>query len=409
MRLLFHWTPCILALAIICFVLEHRDSNAAKSRLRQAKQRQGQGQVKKAYTRVLGLLWGHKNMPKWQRTILNWNLTDQLSGSQYMQNLYKNLSTDENNSQRFNVANVTTTKPVRGVDTIMGIQNDASDNKMMSTSDYNMRFKFDFTANMKGNESVEAAEFHLYKDISRYTWMQNKSFLVEVFLVTVPGKPSQLHTRLGARVVNGWETGWYTFDVTDTVKLWILSPKNNYGLELSVTSLNYPNPIRVRPANEFGFISFKGAYQKRPFIVSFFQGDPTERPAIYHASERRRRSVFTPTKMRYINRAGMKACRVRRLYVDFHALRWENWIIAPDGYEASFCDGACTYSMLNPRNASNHAIVQSLVNMFNPDTAPTACCAPTKVTAISVLYYDDKKNVILKKFKDMVVKSCGCH
>jgi bone morphogenetic protein 7 len=40
---------------------------------------------------------------------------------------------------------------------------------------------------------------------------------------------------------------------------------------------------------------------------------------------------------------------------------------------------------------------------------PKPCCAPTKLSAISVLYYLDDANVNLKKYKNMVVKSCGCH
>lgn len=44
-----------------------------------------------------------------------------------------------------------------------------------------------------------------------------------------------------------------------------------------------------------------------------------------------------------------------------------------------------------------------------PDNVPKPCCAPTKLNAISVLYFDDSSNVILKKYRNMVVRSCGCH
>lgn len=40
---------------------------------------------------------------------------------------------------------------------------------------------------------------------------------------------------------------------------------------------------------------------------------------------------------------------------------------------------------------------------------PKPCCAPTKLIPISVLYHIDESNVNLKKYKNMVVKSCGCH
>ncbi|KAL8220351.1 UNVERIFIED_CONTAM: hypothetical protein K2H54_044148 [Gekko kuhli] len=50
----------------------------------------------------------------------------------------------------------------------------------------------------------------------------------------------------------------------------------------------------------------------------------------------------------------------------------------------------------------------SPVHLMKPDTVPKACCAPTKLSATSVLYYDSNNNVILKKHRNMVVKTCGC-
>ena len=49
------------------------------------------------------------------------------------------------------------------------------------------------------------------------------------------------------------------------------------------------------------------------------------------------------------------------------------------------------------------------VHFINPDTVPKPCCAPTQLNAISVLYFDDSSNVILKKYRNMVVRACGCH
>lgn len=59
-------------------------------------------------------------------------------------------------------------------------------------------------------------------------------------------------------------------------------------------------------------------------------------------------------------------------------------------------------------NATNHAIVQSLVHLMHPPKYPKPCCAPTKLNPISVLYVPNDNNVCLKKYKRMVVKSCGC-
>ena len=88
---------------------------------------------------------------------------------------------------------------------------------------------------------------------------------------------------------------------------------------------------------------------------------------------------------------------------------FQDWIIAPNGYEAFYCSGECNFPLNAHMNATNHAIVQTLVHLMNPSQVPKPCCAPTKLTSISVLYFLDDSNVILKKYKNMVVKSCGCH
>ena len=87
----------------------------------------------------------------------------------------------------------------------------------------------------------------------------------------------------------------------------------------------------------------------------------------------------------------------------------QDWIIAPEGYSAYYCHGQCAFPLNAHMNATNHAIVQTLVHLMNQLKVPKPCCAPTKLSAISVLYFDDNSNVILKKYKNMVVRACGCH
>lgn len=111
-----------------------------------------------------------------------------------------------------------------------------------------------------------------------------------------------------------------------------------------------------------------------------------------------------------------KICSVRKLHyllTSFDSLFSEpfvqDWIIAPDGYAAFYCSGECNFPLNAHMNATNHAIVQTLVHLINPTAVPKPCCVPTKLTPISVLYFLDDSNVVLKKYKNMVVKSCGCH
>lgn len=40
----------------------------------------------------------------------------------------------------------------------------------------------------------------------------------------------------------------------------------------------------------------------------------------------------------------------------------QDWIIAPEGYAAYYCEGECAFPLNNYMNATNHAIVQTLVS-----------------------------------------------
>ena len=104
-----------------------------------------------------------------------------------------------------------------------------------------------------------------------------------------------------------------------------------------------------------------------------------------------------------------KACQQRSLYVSFKDLNWQDWIIAPEGYQAYYCHGDCDFPLNSHMNATNHAIVQTLTHLMDPEGVPKPCCAPTQHSGISVLYLDESSNVVLKKYRKMVATRCGCH
>lgn len=47
----------------------------------------------------------------------------------------------------------------------------------------------------------------------------------------------------------------------------------------------------------------------------------------------------------------------------------QDWIIAPKGYAANYCDGECAFPLNAHMNATNHAIVQTLVSVGRPGAA----------------------------------------
>lgn len=140
----------------------------------------------------------------------------------------------------------------------------------------------------------------------------------------------------------------------------------------------------------------RSAKQQPPQQASKPQEKPPEKSSFKNHT---RTPVRNPFHQKYCNKHSM--------YVDFNQLKWSDWIIAPDGYEASFCSGECPFPLPPSLNSTNHAIVQMLAHHMNQQI-PKPCCAPTKLQPISVLYFDDYSNVVLKSYRNMIVQSCGC-
>ena len=129
------------------------------------------------------------------------------------------------------------------------------------------------------------------------------------------------------------------------------------------------------------------------------------------SSQRSKRAANRPRRKNRRKHGGRhrdRNCRRHKLYVDFEDVGWNDWIVAPPGYHAYFCHGECPFPMADHLNSTNHAIVQTLVNSVNPGAVPRACCVPTDLSPISMLYLDEQEKVVLKNYKDMVVEGCGC-
>lgn len=106
------------------------------------------------------------------------------------------------------------------------------------------------------------------------------------------------------------------------------------------------------------------------------------------------------------------ACRARRLYVSFREVGWHRWVIAPRGFLANYCQGQCSLPATMPGPggppALNHAVLRALMHSAAPSAAGLPCCVPARLSPISVLFFDNSDNVVLRHYEDMVVDECGC-
>uniref|UniRef100_A0A087XHY1 Bone morphogenetic protein 7a n=1 Tax=Poecilia formosa TaxID=48698 RepID=A0A087XHY1_POEFO len=278
-------------------------------------------------------------------------------------------------------------------------------------------FRFDVSRIPEG-EAITAAEFRIYKDFIQER-DGNETFRVSVYQVLQEPPDSEAALLLlDQRDVWASDDGWLVFDLTATSTLWQLSPEQNLGLHLVLADSkgHKRNPRRA------GLLTGSGPKDKQPFLVVFFKVKAVRFRGARSAPAQKGRQSNRSKQQKAVQEAlkaaeagsdtlglSKEGCKKHELYVSFKELGWQDWIIAPEGYAAYYCEGECAFPLNSDMNATNHAIVQTLVHFINPETVPQPCCAPTQLNGISVLYFDDSSNVILKKYRNMVVRACGCH
>lgn len=200
--------------------------------------------------------------------------------------------------------------------------------------------------------------------------------------------------------------GWLELIVSHGLSMWLTDNRQNKGLFISVHD-EHNQDIRL---DEIGLMNNKGDDEHQPFLVGFFKGQNFVKMGkrikrnTAHNSELLNPLLGSKSQLEIV-----KSCQIQTLYISFKDLKWQDWIIAPDGYGAFFCSGECSFPLNSHMNATNHAIVQTLVHLQNPSKVPKPCCAPIKLSPITVIFFLDDSHVNLKKYKNMVVTSCGCH
>ncbi|XP_051578900.1 protein DVR-1-like [Myxocyprinus asiaticus] len=182
-------------------------------------------------------------------------------------------------------------------------------------------------------------------------------------------------------------------NLTELAESW-RKPNKNYGMQLELQLIDLSNMLEEHAFDTTGVhISQVPEFCTSLVVVSL---NPLQ------CRFRRKRSAS------YLPVTPSNVCKPRRLYIDFKDVGWQDWIIAPQGYLANYCNGECPFPLSERLNGTNHAILQTLVHSFDPKGTPQPCCVPIKLSPISMLYYDNNDNVVLRHYEDMVVDECGC-
>lgn len=183
--------------------------------------------------------------------------------------------------------------------------------------------------------------------------------------------------------------------------MWALFPQTNHGLKVVVHHFHE----ELSPSS-FGIVGTRGNLAKRPYLLGFVATTrvfPTFTPELLAHSRERRNT----REKRENSRNTANECKLKKFFVSFREIGLDGSIIAPKGYEMSFCQGLCVFPFDEIPHTS-HAILQSLYHLYD-ESYPEPCCVPGRMKSKSLLFFDNEKNIVLKQHPDMIATSCACN
>ncbi|XP_036728236.1 bone morphogenetic protein 10 [Balaenoptera musculus] len=293
-----------------------------------------------------------------------------------------------------------------------------------------------FNVSIPHHEEVIMAELRLYTLVQRdrmiYEGVDRKITIFEVLESKGDGEGERSMLVLVSGEIYGTNSEWETFDVTDAIRHWQKSGSSTHQLEVHIESKH-----EMEDAGRGQLEIDTSARNKHvPLLVVFSDDQSSEKERKEELNEmiaheqlpemdnlglegyssgpgeeallQMRSNIIYDSTARIRRNAKGNYCKRTPLYIDFKEIGWDSWIIAPPGYEAYECRGVCNYPLAEHLTPTKHAIIQALVHLKNSQKASKACCVPTKLEPISILYLD--KGVVTYKFKyeGMAVSECGC-
>ncbi|XP_022622215.1 inhibin beta A chain-like [Seriola dumerili] len=207
---------------------------------------------------------------------------------------------------------------------------------------------------------------------------------------------------LAEKTVDTRRSGWHTFSVSAAVQA-LLESADGTTLSLRVSCPLCADAgatlVLVSGGSEMSQRANQREQSHRPFLMAVVrQGDGSD------SRRRRKRGLECDGKVR--------VCCKRQFYVNFKDIGWNDWIIAPPGYHANYCEGECPshVASITGSTLSFHSTVISHYRMrgYSPFQNLRSCCVPTRLRAMSMLYYNEEQKIIKKDIQDMIVEECGC-
>ncbi|XP_072218633.1 transforming growth factor beta-3 proprotein-like [Leuresthes tenuis] len=278
-------------------------------------------------------------------------------------------------------------------------------------------FRFNVSSMERNSTNLFRAEFRALRDPNLSAKRNEQR--IELYQIVRTNEHIRKQRYIGARnVLTKGTKEWISFDVTETVREWLMNRGSNKGLEISVncpcTTFN-PNNNIIENESEVLEVKFRGVdgvddysrldldhllrkkEQNLPHLILMMIP-----PHRLDTQSTRRRKRALDTNYCFSNME--KSCCVRRLHIDFRRdLDWK-WIHEPSGYDANYCSGPCPYLRSSD---TTHSSLLSLYNTLNPEASASPCCVPQDLEPLTILYYSGRTPKV-EQLSNMIVKSCKC-
>ncbi|GAU96013.1 hypothetical protein RvY_07521-2 [Ramazzottius varieornatus] len=186
--------------------------------------------------------------------------------------------------------------------------------------------------------------------------------------------------------------GWLPVEIGKTVRQWTRrDAQTSFMLQISCETCNHHEAQKM--------LALDG--DATPFILITTEGK---------RGSRNRRGLDCSA-------SSVQCCR-ESLYINFTDIGWDSWILEPHGYMANFCKGQCGGNVQSP--TLHHSAIQApsvfadsshgkRSSAMNHELGQaSSCCAPTRMSAVSMLFYDGEGAVHRSVLPNMSVESCGC-
>ncbi|XP_071347986.1 inhibin subunit beta Ab [Trachinotus anak] len=252
---------------------------------------------------------------------------------------------------------------------------------------------FDISKEGGSSSVVEQANVWIFLKMSKGNRVKGKVMLQLLQLHHEDDKEEHVSEKM----VDTRRSGWHTLAIPRSVQTLLDSGSNSLSLRVSCPLCTDAGASPVLTPTK-GEQAVGQDQSHRPFLMVVLQ--PRE-----EAPQRRvKRGLECDGKIRI--------CCKRQFYVNFKDIGWNDWIIAPSGYHANYCEGDCPNHMasLSGSSLSFHSTVINHYRMrgYSPFQNIKSCCVPTKLRAMSMLYYNEEQKIIKKDIQNMIVEECGC-